>query len=66
MLPLIIFIFSSIYEVMSLLLMRKKEHTIIIGYKQNGWKDSVERVFMGVVGLWLFYIGFGIGAYIKF
>jgi len=36
---------------------------MLIGYTDNRWFKSISRGFMLVLGLWMFYIGFGVSAY---
>ena len=65
-LPLIVFAFSYMYEFISLLLMKRKETILIIGFESNGWVDCVERTVMLILGLWIYYVGLGIGAHLVF
>jgi len=36
---------------------------MLIGYTKNRWHFALSRGVMLVLGLWMFYIGFGVAAY---
>jgi uncharacterized membrane protein len=38
---------------------------MLIGYTRNRWYHVISRGVMLVLGLWMFYIGFGVAAYIS-
>jgi hypothetical protein len=60
--PIVIWIFFSIYEIVSLLKLKNCESIMVIGFKNH---EVHERVFRGlalVLGLWLFYLGLCIPA----
>lgn len=61
--PIIIWILVSVYEIMCIVLERKKQNIMLIGYHNNKWYMIVYRGFNLVLGLWMFYIGLGIAAY---
>lgn len=63
--PLIIWGFAIIYEGMCLVLERKRKDKLCVGYVDNGIKQSLLRGTMLAVGLWMMYLGLGIGAYLK-
>lgn len=62
---IIVWILSSIYEIMSLLLERKSKHKILFGFTSNRWWRSVLRGFTLSLGMWFFYLGLGVGTLLK-
>jgi hypothetical protein len=59
--PLIVWILTSIYEIMSLVLEKNSKHKLLFGFTSNKWWRSVLRGFILSLGMWLFYIGLGVG-----
>ena len=55
--PILVWVFFSIYEIISLVQLRKRNNLIIIGTKENNCYKSFGRGFALAVGLWLFYLG---------
>lgn len=51
------------YEAMCLVLERKRRDILLIGYTNNGIVHTIIRAFMLALGLWMFYLGLGIGNY---
>lgn len=60
--PLVVWLLSSVYEVMSLVLEKRAKHKILFGHTSNRWWRSVLRGFLLALGMWVFYIGLGVGA----
>jgi len=50
-----------VYELMCLVLGRKRRDKLLIGFLDNGIKSTIERGFMLSIGFWLFYLGLGVG-----
>ena len=61
--PLIVWCLVSVYEIMCLVLEKRKENVMLIGYTKNKWYHVGSRGVMLVLGLWMFYIGLGVGQY---
>jgi hypothetical protein len=61
---IVVWLLSSVYEVMSLLLEKKAKHKILFGFTSNRWWRSVLRGFTLSLGMWFFYLGLGVGALI--
>lgn len=59
--PLIIWALALVYEVMCLVLERKRPDKMLIGFTDNGIVHSIGRGFMLAIGLWMFYLGLGVG-----
>ena len=60
-LPLVTWILVEVYEIMSLVLLRKKRNKLLFGFTDNGKLQTLFRTLMLVIGLWMFYLGLGIG-----
>lgn len=56
-LPVIIYLFFSGYELLSLLKVKDREDLLIFGNDDNSWKMVVGRSVGHCTGFWLFYIG---------
>ena len=52
-----------VYEFMCLVLERKRRDKLLIGFTNNGILHTIQRGFMLSVGLWMFYLGLGVGNY---
>ena len=61
--PLIIWGLVNVYEIMCLMLEKKNQNVMLIGYTKNRWYTVICRGIMLVLGLWFFYIGLGVGTY---
>jgi hypothetical protein len=48
---------------MCLVLERKRRDKLLIGFTNNGIVHTIVRGFMLTIGLWMFYLGLGIGNY---
>lgn len=48
---------------MCLILERRRKDKLLIGFKNNGIAQTIVRGFMLTIGLWMFYLGLGIGNY---
>jgi hypothetical protein len=58
---IVVWLLSSVYEIMSLLLEKKSKHKILYGFTSNKWWRSVLRGFTLSLGMWFFYLGLGVG-----
>lgn len=61
--PLIVWVLISVYEIMCIVLVRKRQNVMLIGYLNNRWYMAVFRGVILALGLWMFYIGLGVAAY---
>ena len=59
--PLVTWLLAEVYEIMSLVLLRKKRNKLLFGFTDNGKLHTLFRTFMLVIGLYMFYLGLGIG-----
>ena len=64
--PLTTWLLASVYEIMCLILERKRKDKLLIGYLDNGIGHMIFRGLMLVLGFWMFYLGLGIGNYMFF
>lgn len=62
--PLVVWLLSSVYEIMSLVLEKQAKHKILFGHTSNKWWRSILRGFLLSLGMWVFYIGLGVGVII--
>ena len=62
--PVVVWLLSSVYEIMSLVLEKQAKHKILFGHTSNKWWRSVLRGFVLSLGMWVFYVGLGVGAII--
>ncbi len=46
---------------MCLILKRSKKNTILYGYTNNAWYMMIIRGLTLALGLWIFYMGLGVG-----
>jgi hypothetical protein len=49
---------------MSMVLQKNYKNKILYGFTSNKWWRSILRGFMLSLGLWIFYLGLGIGQYV--
>ncbi len=61
--PLIIWGLISVYEIMCIVLERKRENIMLIGYTTNKWWAVLSRGVTLALGLWMFYMGLGVAGY---
>lgn len=62
-LPVVIWALGIVYEFMCLVLERKRRDKLLIGFSNNGIFHTIQRGFMLSVGMWMLYIGLGVGNY---
>ena len=62
--PLSTWALVSVYEILSILLERRRRDKLLVGYVVNSIPVMFLRGFMLVLGFWMFYLGLGIGNYI--
>lgn len=60
--PIIVWVLTSVYEIMSLVLQKNSKDRLLFGYTSNRWWRSILRGFMLALGMWIFYLGLGVGA----
>lgn len=60
--PIVIWLLSSIYEILSVLLEKGKKNVLLFGFTSNKWWRSVLRGFVLSLGMWAFYLGLALGA----
>ena len=59
--PVVVWLLSSVYEIMSLILEKGSKNKLFFGYTSNKWWRCILRGFMLSLGMWMFYIGLGVG-----
>ena len=59
--PVVVWLLSSVYEIMSILLSKTKKNVMFFGFISNKWWRSVLRGFVLSLGMWVFYLGLGLG-----
>ena len=62
--PLLVWILGGVYEIMCIVLERKRKDKLIVGFKETGVLAAVVRSVMLILGFWFFYLGLGIGNYV--
>lgn len=65
-LPLVVWGLGLVYELMCLVLERKRRDKLLIGFTNNGILHTAQRGLMLAVGLWMFYLGLGVANYAIF
>lgn len=63
-LPIVIWILMLVYELMCIILERKRKDRLLIGHTDNGILSTIYRAFVFAIGIWFFYLGLGIGNYL--
>lgn len=61
--PLVIWGLGLVYQFMCLILERRRKDKLLIGFKNNSIFQTIVRGFMLTIGLWMFYLGLGVGNY---
>lgn len=61
--PVVIWALGLVYEVMCLVLERRRRDKLLIGFTDNGVWQTIVRGLVLAIGLWMFYLGLGIGNY---
>ena len=60
--PIVVWLLSSVYEIMSMVLEKNCRNKILFGFTSNKWWRSILRGFLLSLGMWSFYLGLGVGA----
>ena len=60
--PVIVWLLTSIYEIMSILLSKSKKNIMFFGFISNKWWRCVLRGFLLSLGMWAFYLGLNLGS----
>lgn len=53
----------GVYEIMIIILTKKKQTNVILGYTDIDFPATITRGLLMVIGFWLFYLGFNVGNY---
>lgn len=59
--PIVVWLLTSVYEILSILLEKNRKHVLLFGFTSNKWWKSILRGFVLSLGMWAFYLGLGLG-----
>jgi hypothetical protein len=59
--PVVVWLLTSIYEILSILLEKNRKNVLFFGFTSNKWWRSILRGFVLSLGMWAFYLGLGLG-----